>query len=34
MPDFALISQKGGIAENIPTMLLSEAFMVMAFGAQ
>lgn len=27
MPDFALISQKGGIAENIPTMLLSEAFM-------
>ena len=27
MPDFALISQKGGIAENIPTILLSEAFM-------
>lgn len=28
MPDFALISQKGGIAENIPAVLLSEAFMV------
>lgn len=27
MPDFALISQKGGIAENIPAILLSEAFM-------
>lgn len=27
MPDFALISNKGGIAENIPTVLLSEAFM-------
>lgn len=27
MPDFAIISQKGGIAENIPTMLLSEAFL-------
>ncbi len=27
MPDFALISQKGGIAENIPTRLLSEVFM-------
>ena len=27
MPDFALISQKGGIAENIPVTLLSEAFM-------
>ena len=27
MSDFALISQKGGIAENIPTVLLSEVFM-------
>ncbi|MHC4397291.1 MAG: hypothetical protein ACYS1A_16760 [Planctomycetota bacterium] len=27
MPDFALISQKGGIAENVPAVLLSEAFM-------
>ncbi len=27
MSDFALISQKGGIAENIPVTLLSEAFM-------
>ncbi|KKN73470.1 hypothetical protein LCGC14_0400450 [marine sediment metagenome] len=27
MPDFAVISQKGGIAENIPTVLLSEVFM-------
>lgn len=27
MPDFAVITQKGGIAENIPTVLLSEAFL-------
>jgi hypothetical protein len=27
MPDYAIISQKGGIAENIPAILLSEAFM-------
>ncbi len=27
MPDYAIITQKGGIAENIPTTLLSEAFM-------
>ncbi len=27
MPDFALISQKGGVAENIPSILLSEAFL-------
>ncbi len=27
MPDFAIITQKGGIAENIPTSLLSEVFM-------
>lgn len=27
MPDFAAITQKGGVAENIPTMLLSEVFM-------
>lgn len=27
MPDFAIISSKLGIAENIPTVLLSEAFM-------
>ncbi len=27
MPDFAIITQKGGVAENIPTILLSETFM-------
>jgi len=27
MPDFAIISNKLGIAENVPTILLSEAFM-------
>ncbi len=27
IPDFALISQKGGIAENIPAILLSETFL-------
>ncbi len=27
MPDFAVVSPKLGIAENMPTMLLSEAFM-------
>jgi hypothetical protein len=27
MADFAIISRKGGIAENIPSILLSEAFM-------
>ena len=27
MPDFAVISPKLGIAENMPTVLLSEAFM-------
>ena len=32
MPDFAIITQKGGIAENIPIMLLSEAFMAKGSG--
>lgn len=27
MPDFQIITQKGGIAENIPTSLLSEVFL-------
>ncbi len=27
MPDFAIITQKGGIAENVPTVLLSETFL-------
>lgn len=27
MPDYAIITQKGGMAENIPTALLSEVFM-------
>lgn len=27
MPDYAIITQKGGIAENIPSILLSEAFL-------
>ena len=27
MPDFQIITQKGGVAENIPTVLLSEVFL-------